>query len=1095
MIQQSTLKYFIFFILFYNISFSNYTFAKHSNTRNKSNIVYRNHYQRISAGAYMSYEIRNGKIYDWGYNASGQLGIGNTIQQNSPIQMGNDSNWLSISADWSFALAIKSDGTLWGWGDNSHGQLGIGNTIQQNSPVQIGIDHNWAKIVCGEHFSLALKTDGSLWAWGRNLHGQLGTGDTIEQHLPTLISNNKWVAISSDAGSFSSAAIKYDGSLWAWGSNLYGTLGLGDTLDRFSPTQIGSDHDWVLISCNESFLAVKANGSLWGWGQNNTGQLGLGDTIIRKLPIQVGTEHTWIKVLASPHAFGLKDNGTIWAWGFNGEGQMALGFIGGTYLSPIQPNNESYWVDFSLGVQGNTILEQSNSSLWNCGLNQFGQLGLGYVNLWEDTLHAVSTPATEWVSGSVGSSHTAAIYSDGSLWTWGYNNHGQLGLGTTTEQHSPVQLGAGTTWTAAACGTDHTLALQANGSLWAWGKNTDGQLGTGNNTEQHSPVQVSGTWTAMAAGDAHSMALKADGSLWTWGNNNTGQLGLGNYTNQNSPQQVGQDSTWIAIAAGEGHSLGLKADGTLWAWGLNLYGQLGTGNNTIQDAPVQVGNDHDWTAISAGANHSMALKADGSLWAWGQNSAGQLGNGNNSNQSSPVQVSGSNWIALNAGAEHSIAYKADGSIWDWGNNGYGQLGLGNNTNYNTPQQVSQPAIVHMFAGPEAYHTGIIKDTRSLICLAGHNDHGQLGDGSILDKNTFNCINDCVIPGITITVSPDDSVCSNETVYFTATITNGGPTPSYQWFKNNVPVGFNSSSYYPNTLSNGDQVKCVLTGSAACNVYPTDTSNVITMTVTDTVTPTISIASDLGDTICQELVATYTATITNGGPNPVYHWYENNLPVGSNSPTYVPQQVSGHTIKCVLISNAVCASPDSLASATHTLVILPVTIPQVNITVSPGAVISQNQSVTFTANVTNATNPQYQWKKNGSNIAGETQQTYTTTTLQMGDQIACRVRGLSACDTAISAPISMTVWAVNVPSVAAGQWQLAVYPNPVKDILQIGYSNITEGKMELCDMTGKVLIKQPLSHSMDLKGLASGVYMLRVLDKASGYESLHMVVKE
>jgi hypothetical protein len=279
------------------------------------------------------------------------------------------------------------------------------------------------------------------------------------------------------------------------------------------------------------------------------------------------------------------------------------------------------------------------------------------------------------------------------------------------------------------------------------------------------------------------------------------------------------------------------------------------------------------------------------------------------------------------------------------------------------------------------------------------------------------------------------------------------------------------------------------------VYPTDTSNVITMYVTDTVTPTITIAADLGDTICQEHSSTYTATITNGGPSPVYQWYENNLPLGSNSNTYVPQQVSGHTIQCRLISSATCASPDTVMSTVHTMLIVPVTIPQVTITANPGTAITQNQSVTFTATVTNATNPQYQWRKNGSNLPGETQQTYTTTTLQNGDQVACRVRGLSECDTALSAPLAMSVWAVNVNSVAVGQWQLTVYPNPVKDILQIGYSNITEGQMELCDMAGKLLIQQPLSHSLDLKGLASGVYLLHVLDKATGYESVHMVVKD
>jgi alpha-tubulin suppressor-like RCC1 family protein len=1011
--------------------------------------------------------------------------------------MGTDSNWISVAngETGGHVLAIRSDGTLWAWGYNDNGQLGIGNTITQQTPVQVGNDHDWMKVNRGGYNSIALKTNGTLWVWGWNVHGELGLGDTNRRLLPTQLgTDNDWVSIT--AGASTCYAIKSNGTLWAWGWNNYGQLGLGDTLNRLSPVQIGTDNKWMSIANNsEVALALKADGTLWVWGANSAGVLGLGDTTRRLVPVQNGIARDWVKMASGLQSIGLKVDGSSWGWGANGVGELGIGTIGGIYNSPFSLNAASYWTDVAVGTQGHTVFLKSDGSFWVTGFNMFGQLGLGNAYPAYDTLQAVSTPATEWVSGSTGSSHSAAIFSDGSLWTWGNNNHGQLGLGTTTEQHSPVQLGAGTTWTAAACGTDYTLALQANGTLWAMGTNTDGQLGTGNNTEQHSPVQVAGTWAAMAAGDAHSMALKADGTLWAWGNNSTGQLGTGNYTNQNAPVQVGQDSTWIAIATGEGHSLALKADGTLWAWGLNLYGQLGTGNNTLQDAPVQVGNDNHWTAISAGANHSMALKADGTLWAWGLNADGQLGLGNNANYNTPQQVSGSNWIAINAGRNHSIAYKADGSIWAWGDNGYGQLGLGNNTNYNTAQQVSQPAIVHMFTGPEGDHTGIIKDTRSLVCLAGHNDHGQLGDGSIVDKNTFNCINDCVTPGITITVSPNDSVCSNEALTFTATITNGGPTPGYQWFKNNVAAGSNSDTYNAGTLNNGDQIKCVLTGSAACNVYPTDTSNVITMTVTDTVTPTITIAADLGDTICQEHSSTYTATITNGGPSPVYQWYENNLPLGSNSNTYVPQQVSGHTIQCRLISSATCASPDTVMSTVHTMLIVPVTIPQVTITANPGTAITQNQSVTFTATVTNATNPQYQWRKNGSNLPGETQQTYTTTTLQNGDQVACRVRGLSECDTALSAPLTMSVWPVNVNSVAVGQWQLTVYPNPVKDILQIGYSNITEGQMELCDMAGKLLIQQPLSHSLDLKGLASGVYLLHVLDKATGYESVHMVVKD
>jgi len=1070
------------------------TQARHSFSRNQSAVKYRNDYHRVVVARNYTFEIRNGKLYAWGDNTTGNLGIGNNLAQYFPVQVGNDSNWVnvSISID-GHTLALKSDGSLWAWGYNGNGQLGIGNTITQTSPVQVGTGHDWLNIAAGEYCSFAIKADGSLWAWGANSTGFLGIGNFIDQYSPVQVGlDHDWVAISNSAAS--NYAIKADGSLWDWGDNSDGELGLSDYANRLVPTQVGNDHDWMQMNYYEQycFLAIRSNGSLWGFGINTEGVLGLGDTSRRPNPTQAGSDKDWIYIASGTNSMALKSNGTLWGWGVN-QGYLGLGYMFGTFYSPTQINNSRDWVAIAADMK--TFGLKTGGDLWATGLNEYGQLGLGFAAFQSvDTYRATSTPAREWVSGATGSLHTAALYSDGTLWAWGYNSNGQLGLGNTTEQHEPTQVGTDTAWVAVVTGTSHTLAMQSDGTIWAWGKNSDGQLGTGNNTEQHSPVQLSGTWASVAAGDAHSLALKADGTLWAWGNNSNGQLGTGNYTAHNAPVQVGQDSAWIAISCGEGHSLGLKADGTLWAWGLNIDGQLGTGNYTIQNAPVQVGVDNNWTAICAGANHSMALKADGTLWTWGQNSSGQLGIGNNTNYNTPQQVTGSNWIAMNAGALHSIAYKADGSIWSWGDNGYGQLGLGNNTNYNTPQQVTQQPIVHMFAGPEASHTGIIKDTRSLICLAGRNNHGQLGDSSTLDKNTFACLNECVTPGITISVMPNDSVCSSDTVKFTAIITNGGPTPGYQWFKNNVPVGNNNANYTvnPGGLNNGDVIKCVLTGSAACNVYPTDTSNVITMHVTQSVTPTISITPDIGDTICIEHIVTYTATVTNGGPTPVYQWYENNVPVGTNTNTHQPALVNGNVVKCRLVSSAVCAVPDTAMSAPHTLMIAPVTTPVVTVSANPSTVVTQNQGVTFTANVTNATNPQYQWRKNAVNIPGATQQTYTTNTLQTGDVISCRVRGLSICDTAAGG-VTMTVWPLSVNGATENSEQINVYPNPVHDVLSIDYDKSMSGELELTDMAGRVLIQQPLGHSVDMKGLASGTYMLRIVGE--GVSVVKMVSKE
>jgi hypothetical protein len=152
-----------------------------------------------------------------------------------------------------------------------------------------------------------------------------------------------------------------------------------------------------------------------------------------------------------------------------------------------------------------------------------------------------------------------------------------------------------------AAGDRHSLAVKRDGTLWAWGSNDMGQLGVGTTGNHESPVQVGkeADWSSVAAGNTESFAIKQDGSLWAWGYNVTADDRI---ANDLTPRQVGTDKDWASVAAGSLLRLAVKRNGTLWAWGQNCSGQLGDGTTTDRRAPVRVGTTTDWSSVSAGQN-------------------------------------------------------------------------------------------------------------------------------------------------------------------------------------------------------------------------------------------------------------------------------------------------------------------------------------------------------------------------------------------------------------------------------------------------------------------------------------------------------------
>jgi alpha-tubulin suppressor-like RCC1 family protein len=217
---------------------------------------------------------------------------------------------------------------------------------------------------------------------------------------------------------------------------------------------------------------------------------------------------------------------------------------------------------------------------------------------------------TDWYKVSGGTYSSYAIKTDGTLWSWGGNGLGQLGLGTSgTNYSSPKQVGALTDWAVIQGSNNWCLAIKTNGTLWSWGGNSVGQLGTNNLTNYSSPVQVGAltTWSKIANGRYFAGAVKTDGTLWTWGQNQLGQLGLGNTVYAySSPKQVGALTNWSNIACGDFFCLATKSNNQLWSWGSNVYGQLGLNNTTNYSSPKQVGTLTSWLNITGGGYHSAA---------------------------------------------------------------------------------------------------------------------------------------------------------------------------------------------------------------------------------------------------------------------------------------------------------------------------------------------------------------------------------------------------------------------------------------------------------------------------------------------------------
>ena len=293
-------------------------------------------------------------------------------------------------------------------------------------------------------------------------------------------------------------------------------------------------------------------------------------------------------------------------------------------------------------------------------------------------------------------------------------------------------------------------------------------------------------------------------------------------------------------------------------------------------------------------------------------------------------------------------------------------------------------------------------------------------GISTSSSTTAVVNTVTTPSVIIAASPSNTICSATNVTFTATPTNGGTTPSYQWTLNGNNVGSNSNTYSNNNLANADQVACVLTSNKVCVSTTAANSNVITINVTSSVVPSLSIAAASGTTNCAGTNVVFTAIPTNGGATPTYVWKLNGNIVGANSVTYSNNTLSNQdSVVCLMTSSNGCASPTSATSNTLHLTVNALVTPSVSISPAPSDTICAGTNVTFSASAVNGGSTSYQWTNRGVNV-GSNSSTYSSTSFLNNDTIRCTITSSATCrtsDTASSLQVVLNVNAVPTPTIA------------------------------------------------------------------------------
>ncbi|MBI0063925.1 RCC1 domain-containing protein [Bifidobacterium polysaccharolyticum] len=722
-------------------------------------------FTQISAGYYHSLAMgTDGNLYSWGDNSLGQLGRAltstSTLNDGTPHKVNPPAGvtrFIQVIAGGDNSLAMGWDGNLYSWGDNSKGQLGrSASSTQDGTPRRVampaGITITQGRIEGGYlgGYALGLGSDGNLYSWGDNSSRQLA-------RTPASATPANRPGMVAFPESPRPTGISFGGTA---GTNL--AANTNGTWSVTTPQHAGGKTD-VTVSWSRNGQQPDARLDYTYINPHTvTFDSAGGNPVPDPQRITIGKQAT--RPTSSPAKAGFLFDGWFLK-DANGKSDVAY--------------------DFSQPVTGDITLvahwSPANTGGWSINPSKGNAMGGQQATITPPKLSR-GIRFNQVSAGILTNNFSIGVASDGNAYAWGSNQYGQLGQGTTssTPQKTPVKVplpdgvASGFTYTQAAAGGHHVLAIGSDGIVYSWGTNDHGQLGNGSldaNTPQTSPMPVKGAdgqpfkAVQVSAGYADSAAISPDGRVYTWGSeyNEQGAWSTSKRapTLAKDPDGSGQGLYAVQVSVGWGLVMALDADGNVYTWGFNNYGQLGNGtatgdNSTTYAAdPARVPDPKDTSKafkavqISAGCFHALAIGQDGAAWTWGYNKFGQLGDGSTTNRPRPKQIGNPTDSSqpfqvaqINAGTIHSLAIDQNGTAWAWGWNVYGQLGDGTTSNRSTPTRVLPPAgqgsagtglATARTSGGYFHSLAIGRDGNAYAW--GDNQYGELGNGSATQSST------------------------------------------------------------------------------------------------------------------------------------------------------------------------------------------------------------------------------------------------------------------------------------------------------------------------------------------------------------------------
>ncbi|BDR54000.1 hypothetical protein KIMH_01110 [Bombiscardovia apis] len=748
----------------------------------------------VSVGSWFNLAIdSNGNLWSWGYNKSGVLGDGTTVNKNIPVRVQAPAGvrFKSISGGQEHALAVDINGTLWAWGNNRYGQFGNGTANggsndeypSATTPIKIPTGVKFTTVSAGFQYSMALDDSGNAYGWGWNGEdydvGYLGTANTSSDKVltPQLVLGGIHFKTITAGGwfSFLTAGISKDnGNTYTWGHNYAGALGNGTTNSSIRPEKITTPVPFTDIQVGSThMLALGTDNQAYAWGENSStsinnptiGLVGNGTNVDQHTPVavdhpanvpadyQVASISAGIIISAY-----IGSDGRIYASGPNAYGQLGDGTtinrlspvrianpkIAITAISFDTTNAKGFTHDTVIGIwhvkaPAHPVGKVKIRIRWTLsGASQTVAI-LDYEYKISYTVHfdlgAATSHATPIRDQSIVSGETAAWPDPNPAWP-GHRFAGWF-QGTVPWDFGTDPVNATMTLTALWDDISFTLKPQA------------GPVNKNNPvTITANPQQLKTRFTQVSTGITHTLAIGSDGNTYAWGYNGYGQFGNGTTTDRNIPTLITPPAgvRFNRVFAGMNASFAFDTTGRLWAWGNNQYGQLGNGSS-ITTAPfakttpvqVHVPAGVTFTHIYPSYDFTLAVTNTNTVYTWGQNDSGQLGNADNTLapqfEPVPVNLNGETVKQAAAGTHHAMILTNSNKLYTWGYNATGQLGNGTTTNQVTPRVVTPPASGPFTSIGAGYQSSYALDSSQHLYSWGGNPSGELGLGDTSNRTT------------------------------------------------------------------------------------------------------------------------------------------------------------------------------------------------------------------------------------------------------------------------------------------------------------------------------------------------------------------------